>query len=39
MKDEIKEIPIVKIDKTNWFKKINAFLRAKYLHEKYERSY
>ena len=38
-KEEIKEIPIIKIDKTNWFKKINAFLRAKYLHEKYERSY
>lgn len=38
-KEEIKEIPIVKIDKTNWVKKINAFLRAKFLHEKYERSY
>lgn len=38
-KSEIKELPVIKIDKTDWRKKIGAFLKAKYLHEKYERSY
>lgn len=38
-RSEIRELPVIKIDKTNWRRKIGAFLKAKYLHEKYERSY
>lgn len=38
-KEEIKELPIMYIGKVNWARKIIAFLKAKFLHEKYRGSF
>ncbi len=34
--DDIKVLPYLYIERINWGKKLNQFLRAKFLHEKYE---
>ncbi|MCQ2512968.1 MAG: DUF4422 domain-containing protein [Lachnospiraceae bacterium] len=36
---EIKEIPYIHMEKTNWFKKGTAFLKAKFFSKKYEGSF
>jgi len=36
---EIKEIPCIHIEKTNWWKKGTSFLKAKFLNQKYEGSF
>ncbi len=38
-KDQIKEIPVVTMEKINWFKKGWAFMAAKFLHKKYDDSF
>lgn len=38
-KGEIKEIPYVHMEKINWYKKGTAFLKAKFIGKKYERSF
>lgn len=38
-KNEIKELPCVHMEKINWWKKGMSFLKAKYLHKKYEGSF
>ncbi len=38
-KDEIREIPIIHIGEINWWKKGNAFLKAKFTGKKYEASF
>lgn len=35
-KSEIKEIACIHMEKINWIKKCSAFLKAKFLHQKYE---
>lgn len=37
--EEIKELPIIYLEKINWFRKIRAFLGAKFLHRKYTGSF
>ena len=37
--DQIKEIPLVHMEKINWLKKGGAFLRAKFMGKKYEGSF
>lgn len=36
---EIKELPYANMEKTNWFKKGGAFLKAKFFHKRYEGSF
>ena len=38
-KKDIKELPYFHVEKINWFKKCGAFLKAKFIHEKYEGSF
>lgn len=38
-KDEVKEIPCIHMEKINWWKKGNAFLKAKFWGKKYEGSF
>lgn len=38
-KNEIKEIPVVSIEKVNWIKKGTAFLKAKFFGIKYDKSF
>lgn len=38
-KSEVKEIPLIHMEKINWWKKGTTFLKAKYKGEKYERSF
>lgn len=38
-RNEVKEIPYVHMEKINWWKKGKAFLKAKFLHIKYEGSF
>ena len=38
-KEEIKEIPCIHMEKTNWCKKGSSFLKAKFLGKKYESSF
>ncbi|MGN8754263.1 DUF4422 domain-containing protein [Blautia sp. HCP3S3_C4] len=38
-KNEVKEIPCVHMEKINWWKKGTAFLKAKFLNQKYEGSF
>lgn len=38
-KEEIKELPVMHMEKINWLKKGSSFLRAKFLSEKYESSF
>lgn len=39
MKDELKEIPCIHMEKINWWKKGMAFLKAKFFGKKYEGSF
>lgn len=36
---DVKELPIIHMEKINWFNKGVSFLRAKFLHQKYEGSF
>ena len=36
---EIKELPVIRMERTDWIMKIIAFLKAKYMHIRYDRSY
>lgn len=38
-RSEIRELPYVHMEKVDWIKKGGAFLKAKFLHQKYERSF
>ena len=38
-KDEIKEIPLVHMEKINWWKKGTSFLKAKFVGKKYDQSF
>lgn len=38
-KSRIKELPLVYMEKIQWGRKINSFIRAKFLHEKYTESF
>lgn len=38
-KSEVMEIPVVYTEKVNWCKKVQAFLKAKFFHKKYEGSF
>lgn len=38
-KDEIKEIPVVSMEKVDWAKKIISFLKAKFFGKKYDKSF
>ena len=38
-KKEIKELQCIHMEKINWLKKGGAFLKAKFLHERYEGSF
>lgn len=38
-KDDVKELPFIYIEKVNWFEKGTAFLKAKFLHKRYENSF
>lgn len=38
-KDDIKELPYMHMEKINWWKKGNGFLKAKFLGQKYESSF
>lgn len=38
-KNELKEIPCIHMERVNWVKKGSAFLSAKFLHKKYEKSF
>lgn len=37
--EEVKELPYIHMEKINWFKKGTAFLKAKFLHKRYEGSF
>ena len=37
--DQIKELPFIYMEKIDWFKKGTSFLKAKFLHQKYESSF
>lgn len=37
--DEIKELPVIYMEKIDWKRKIISFIKAKFLHEKYEGSF
>ncbi|HAS21370.1 MAG TPA: exopolysaccharide biosynthesis protein, partial [Lachnospiraceae bacterium] len=36
---QIKELPFIYMEKIDWFKKGTSFLKAKFLHQKYESSF
>lgn len=38
-KEEVKELPYMNMEKTNWIVKGRAFLAAKFLHKKYKKSF
>lgn len=38
-KDEMKEIPVVSMEKVDWLKKGMSFLKAKFLGKKYDKSF
>ena len=37
--EEVKELPFIYVEKVNWREKGSAFLKAKFLHKKYEKSF
>lgn len=37
--DEIKELPLLQMESTNWIKKGGSFIKAKFFHKKYEGSF